>query len=326
MFDNAFSILYQDHHMLIMNKAAGIVMHPTYKHVDGDTFWDALLLYLQQQGPDDWQPPQQADDPVWALAPEPVQEMLRQKRRDQLWKEEGLLPRPCLLHRLDKDTSGVVAIARSQRACRYLVKQFYDRSIEKRYVAVVAKGAPAWARPRTTFTVEVQTAHVVTEVVNGAIDLSMLGDAGLTVHGPLQRDLDDRRRCIVGPEGLAATTRVRILASNEQFFLVEAAPITGRTHQIRAHLAALGYSIVGDKMYGITSENGEDSANSDLSDRAEQQLQRQFLHAYSLTLHRYPDHAVCRFVAPLPDDLVTWMNKNFATGLGVLNANTILPA
>lgn len=325
MFDKAFSILYQDHHMLIMNKAAGIVMHPTYKHVDGDTFWDALLLFLQQQGPDDWQPAQLPDDPVWALAPAPVQEMLRQKRRDQLWKEEGLLPRPCLLHRLDKDTSGVVAIARSQRACRYLVKQFYDRSIEKRYVAVVSKGAPIWARPRTTFTVEVRTAHAVTEVADESIDLLTLGDAILTLHGALQRDSDDRRRCIVGPEGLAATTRVRILASNEQFFLVEASPITGRTHQIRAHLAALGYSIVGDKMYGIASEDGEEGANSGAGG-AEQQLQRQFLHAYSLTLHRYPDHAVCRFVAPLPDDLVTWMSKNFSTGLGVLNGSTIVPA
>lgn len=315
MFDAAFTVLYQDHHMLIMNKAAGIVMHPTYKHVDGDTFWDALLLYLEQQGPDDWQPPHLPDDSAWALAPTHVQEMLRQQRLDRLWQKEGLLARPCLLHRLDKDTSGVVAIARTERACRHLVKQFYDHSIEKRYVAVVQQGAPDWAQPRTTLTAEVHTADAHIETMNGGIDLFSLGDAELIVDGPLQRDTIDRRRCIVGPEGLAARTRVSILATNKPFILLEVSPITGRTHQIRAHLAALGYSIVGDKMYGITGQH-----------EADQQLQRQFLHAYSLTLRRYPDNALCRFVAPLPDDLVTWMNTYFSTGLGVLNASTILPA
>lgn len=323
-FTTAFSVIYQDHHMLILNKAAGIVMHPTYKHVDGNTFWDVLLLYLEQQGPDDWQPSQFADAPEWALAPLHIQELLRQKRLDRLWQEEGLLARPCLLHRLDKDTSGVVAIARTERACRHLVKQFYDHSIEKRYVAVVRKGAPEWARPRTTLTVELRTANTITKIVDGTIDLSSLRDAELLVHGPLQRDSADRRRCVVGPEGLAASTRVSIVATNGPFFLLEVSPITGRTHQIRAHLAALGYSIVGDKMYGMASEAGV-SGRDDETTRADQQLQRQFLHAYSLTLHRYPDNALCRFVAPLSDDLVNWMNAYFSTGLGVLNASTILP-
>lgn len=314
MFDTAFTVLYQDHHMLIVNKAAGIVMHPTYKHVDGNTFWDALLLYLERQESDDWQPPHLPDEPSWALAPAHVREMLRQQRLDRLWQEEGLLARPCLLHRLDKDTSGVVAIARTERACRHLVKQFYDHSIEKRYVAVVQQGAPDWAQPRTTFTIEVQTAEGSTEITNGAVDLFSSRNAELIVDGPLQRDPDDRRRCIVGPEGLTARTRVSVLATNGPFILLEVSPITGRTHQIRAHLAALGYSIVGDKMYGITGKHG-----------ADQQLQRQFLHAYSLTLRRYPDNAPCRFVAPLPDDLVTWMNSYFSTDLGVLDASTIVP-
>src|SRR5439155_552810 len=58
------SIIYQDHHLLIVNKPAGVVIHPTYKHVD-DTLWDALLIYLSQQGGDDWQPPDLLDEPEW---------------------------------------------------------------------------------------------------------------------------------------------------------------------------------------------------------------------------------------------------------------------
>src|SRR5690348_15284 len=116
-------IIYQDHHLLILNKPAGVVIHPTYKHV-GDTLWDALLVYLLQQGGDDWQPPELSDEPEWAVAPLHIQEMLREKRTQRLWQEEGLLPRPALLHRLDKDTSGVVALARTERSRRHIVRQF----------------------------------------------------------------------------------------------------------------------------------------------------------------------------------------------------------
>ena len=89
----AISVIYQDHHLLIVNKPAGLVIHPTYKHMDG-TLWDALLTYSQQQGKDDWQPPELPDEPEWALAPFVIQEKLRQKRTERLWKEDGLLPRP----------------------------------------------------------------------------------------------------------------------------------------------------------------------------------------------------------------------------------------
>src|SRR5438874_1237066 len=65
-------IIYQDHHLLIVNKPAGLVSHPTYKHADG-TMWDALLLQLARQGSDDWQPPDFPDDPAWAGAPEHIQ-------------------------------------------------------------------------------------------------------------------------------------------------------------------------------------------------------------------------------------------------------------
>src|SRR6266516_6507069 len=105
MAPETIPIIYQDPHLLIVNKPAGLVIHPTYKHADG-TMWDALLAHLAEQGSDDWQPPELPDEPEWAGAPEHIQTMLRIKRTEQQWKEDGLLARPCLLHRLDKDTSG----------------------------------------------------------------------------------------------------------------------------------------------------------------------------------------------------------------------------
>ena len=77
--------------------------------------------------------------------------MLRKQRLERLWKEDGLLPKPCLLHRLDKDTSGIVALARTEHSRRHLVRQFHEHSIVKRYLAVVQRGTPDWAKPRAAF-------------------------------------------------------------------------------------------------------------------------------------------------------------------------------
>jgi 23S rRNA pseudouridine1911/1915/1917 synthase len=294
-------IIYQDHHLLIVNKPAGLVTHPTYKHPD-NTMWDALLAYLADLGGDDWQPPELPDDPMWVEAPEHIKIMLREKRLQRLIKEDGLLPRPCLLHRLDKDTSGIIALARTERSRRYLIHQFEQRTIVKRYLAVVHRGAFDWSYPRTTFIVKRNRGDETQ--VNLPFDLSSLCSDELILDGPLQRDPDDRRRCIVGPEGQSAITKLSILASEGNFALLEVHPITGRTHQIRAHLAALGYPIVGDQTYSPVSEHGTPQAA----------LSRQFLHANSLKLWRYPDNAQCKFVAPLADDLAEWMKQYFSSG------------
>jgi 23S rRNA-/tRNA-specific pseudouridylate synthase len=295
METSAISVIYQDHHLLIVNKPAGLVIHPTYKHADG-TFWDALLAYSQQQGQDDWRPPVLPDEPTWALAPLAIQEMLRQRRDERLWQEGGLLPRPCLLHRLDKDTSGIVALARTEHARRHLVKQFHAHTIEKRYLAVVQQNsAYAWSRPRSTFMLTRQ-GHESQEIT-GPFALSP-SDVFI-LDGPLQRDPDERRRCIVGPEGQHSSTRVAVLGVEDTFALLEVRPITGRTHQIRAHLAALGHAIVGDQMYMPNAPAGSPGAA----------LDRQFLHAYSLELCRYPDNALSVFTAPLPADLTHWLQQ-----------------
>ncbi len=257
--EKALSIIYQDHDLLIVNKPAGLVIHPTYKHADG-TLWDFILTYLQEQGGDDWQPAELADDPQWAGAPEPVREMLREKRRQRQWKEEGLLERPALLHRLDKDTSGVVALARTELARTHIIRQFYAHTISKRYLTVVQKAACEWSRPRTTFTI-MKREHGIETVLQDIPDMLLPNDEFI-LAGPLCRDTEDRRRCIVGPGGQEATTIIKVLDISEmgEFALLEAYPVTGRTHQIRAHLAAMGYTMIGDSMYAPQPKPGTPQA------------------------------------------------------------------
>lgn len=298
-----FSVIYQDHHLLIVNKAAGIVIHPTYKHAD-DTMWDALLTYLEQQEKEPWSPPELSDEPQWAQAPLAVQEMLRARRIERFWKEYGLLPRPCLLHRLDKDTSGIVALARTERARRHFVAQFHDHTIVKRYLAVVRKGSPSWANPRAELVVSQEQPDGATEPIDPVCALATLGTT-VVLNGPLQRDPDDRRRCIVASDGQEALTKLKVLATENGLMLVEARPVTGRTHQIRAHLAALGYAIVGDQTYAPPADQGTPGA----------ELTRQFLHAASLTLRRFPDNALTTFMAPLADDLARWLKHHFPFSL-----------
>ncbi|MFL5624141.1 MAG: pseudouridine synthase, partial [Ktedonobacteraceae bacterium] len=195
MTTTTIPVIYQDHHLLIVNKPAGLVIHPTYKNVDG-TMWNALLADLAQFSADDWRPPVLPDEPGWAGAPPHIQSMLRQKRIEKQWKEDGLLPRPCLLHRLDKDTSGIVALARTERSRRHLVRQFQDHSIVKRYLAVVQQGAPAWAQPRATFTIEKRSPE---GSMHQERVVTLAQNEEFVLDGPLQRDPDDRRRSIVGP-------------------------------------------------------------------------------------------------------------------------------
>lgn len=167
--------------------------------------------------------------------------------------------RPWLLHRLDRETSGVVLFARTDQARRALVRQFQQRQIGKRYLALVCGRLPA---------------------ESGEID------------APLRRDPDDRRRVIVAPEGKPARTSYQLLATRNDFSLVLAEPLTGRTHQIRAHLTHIGAPLAGDATYGGVTE----TANAMGIARAQ-------LHAWELAV-RHPITGSAYVVrAPLPADM-----------------------
>lgn len=132
------------------------------------------------------------------------------------WAQERGMAKPWLLHRLDRDTSGVVLFAKTETALTLMAKQFARHTVEKRYLATV------WSAD--------------------------LPDEG-RFDAPLARDPADRRRVIVSSEGQTALTRFAIVERGEGWALVECRPQTGRTHQIRAHLAHAGHPIIGDPVY-----------------------------------------------------------------------------
>jgi 23S rRNA pseudouridine1911/1915/1917 synthase len=168
-------ILYEDGALLAVNKPAGTVTHPAYRHPDG-TLWDAVLARQTSLG-------------------------------------RG---RPWLLHRLDRETSGVILFAKTVEARRALVRQFERHTIRKRYLALLAGSLPD---------------------VAGIIDT------------PLARDTTDRRRTVVAPEGQSSHTRYRALATVKGVTLAWAEPVTGRTRQLRAHFASVGAPLLGDTLY-----------------------------------------------------------------------------
>jgi len=161
-----------------------------------------------------------------------------------------------VVHRLDRETSGVIVFARTALAHRALNTQFEKHQAIKHYHAL-ALGNPPWEEK--------------------------------TVKLPLRPDGDRRHRTVPDPQrGKTAWTDLRVLERLDGCALVEAIPRTGRTHQIRAHLAALGYPLVGDSLYGGRPEAG---------------LERVGLHAYVLKLFHPTNGAAMQFCAPYPGDL-----------------------
>jgi len=225
--DVDLDIIYQDQHMAAINKPPGMVSHPTATLRTG-TVVNALLGRM------------------------PLSKESLQDPADEAY-------RPGIVHRLDKDTSGVMVIAKHEAAHRHLSNSFKKRFTEKEYVAIVV----------------------------GAIE------DGVTVDAPIGRHPVKRQSMTVGGENpKSATTRMRVIATIPGYSLVKARPHTGRTHQIRVHLAHLGAPILGDEVYG----------------RPSSVISRQALHAFRLTVPHPADNEAMTFTAQVPTDMVeAWL-------------------
>jgi 23S rRNA pseudouridine1911/1915/1917 synthase len=177
--------------------------------------------------------------------------------------------RPWLLHRLDCETSGVVLFAKTAEARRALVHQFERHTIVKRYLALLAGCLPNLA---------------------GMID------------APLARDPADRRRTIVAPDGRPARTRYWTLATSDEITLALAEPVTGRTRQIRAHLASAGAPLLGDALYYPEGH------------WAAQAAPRAMLHAWRLEFQHPGAGARLTIMAPIPADFVDAAQRHGLAG------------
>jgi 23S rRNA pseudouridine1911/1915/1917 synthase len=221
------TICYQDAQLIVIDKPAGLVVHPAAGNPDG-TLLNGLLHYA----------PELAD-----------------------------LPRAGLIHRLDKDTSGLLVVARTLHAHRSLVGQLKERTVEREYQAVV----------------------------NGVMT------AGGSVDAPIGRHPVDRKRMAVVKAGKPALTHYRVKERFAHHTYVQVRLETGRTHQIRVHMAHIRYPIVGDLVYGARSRHGNhlpDGCREALS-----QFPRQALHAVRLSVQHPETGKRMEWHSHLPADM-----------------------
>jgi 23S rRNA pseudouridine1911/1915/1917 synthase len=225
-------ILYQDADMAVLNKPAGMVVHPGAGHSSG-TLVNALLHHMTD-----------------------------------LSGIGGEL-RPGIVHRLDRGTSGLMVVAKNDAAHQELTRQFHDREVEKEYIALV------W----------------------GVVQ------AGRRIDAAIGRDPANRQRMSArAKHAREAVTRITRAHHLPGLTLCQVAIHTGRTHQIRVHLSAIGHPIVGDALYGGVHRR----VAGDI--RAVQRLERPFLHAARLVCQHPRDGRRLEFIAPLAEDLAAVLN------------------
>jgi 23S rRNA pseudouridine1911/1915/1917 synthase len=213
----ALEVVYEDEDIAVINKPAGMVVHPAPGHYTG-TLVNALL------------------------------------GRGGTWSAAGGSGRPGIVHRLDKGTSGLIVVARKDASHRALSSQLKDRSLSRTYLAIA---------------------------------LGDVKDAAGELEGPIGRHSQDRLRMAVVKGGRFARTRYEVVERRRGHTLLRCDLDTGRTHQIRVHLAALGHPIAGDAEYG---------------GRKPGEPQRPMLHAWRLRLRHPSTQAEMSFEVPPPAD------------------------
>ena len=211
------AVVCEDPDILVIDKPAGLTVHPAPGH-PSHTLVNAILSRC----------------PALTMSKE--------------------IMRPGIVHRLDKDTSGLIVIAKNDQAREYLVAQFKSHTVTKGYLVLV--------RGRLS------------------------PEQGI-IEAPIGRDPHRRQRMAIADAGKDAITRYQVQQYLGSYALVDVTPVTGRTHQIRVHLSAIGYPVVGDSVYGIRSAH----------------LNRQFVHAYRLGFHLPSTKQYREFTCPLPEDL-----------------------
>ena len=226
-------IVYEDSDLVVVDKPAGMVVHPAAGHAQG-TLVNALLHQVKD-----------------------------------LSGIGGEL-RPGIVHRLDRGTSGLMVVAKNDKAHAELARQFHDREVEKEYVALV------WG----------------------------LVQAGRRIDLPIGRDPADRKKMSAkARRARSAATRITKALQLAGVSLVHVAISTGRTHQIRVHLSEIGHPIVGDSVYGGVRHRMAGALRPVLG------LDRPFLHAGRLVFHHPADGRKMAFESPLPHDLQSVLDR-----------------
>ncbi|HVF37265.1 MAG TPA: RluA family pseudouridine synthase [Sphingomicrobium sp.] len=225
----ALPIVYEDEHLLVVDKPAGLVVHPAAGNRDG-TLVNALLHHCGGS-----------------------------------LSGIGGVARPGIVHRIDKDTSGLLVVAKHDKAHEGLAKQFADHSIERRYLAIVSD---------------------VPRQAQGVVD------------APLARSPHDRKKIAIQPQGRGkrAVTHWKRLSILRDAALVECRLETGRTHQVRVHMASIGHPLVGDPVYGRTRKAHRDLLKS-------LGFHRQALHAAHLGFIHPVTKSRLSFDSALPSDM-----------------------
>ncbi len=242
--DIPIDVLYEDEQLLVVNKPPMMVTHPDSSHRSG-TLVNAVLGYCDF-------------------------DLTNRTNEEEIY-------RPGIVHRLDKETSGAIIVAKTQHAKSHLSQQFEQRNVDKEYLALV-RGCPRFDEDR--------------------------------IEKPLGRDPDNRIKRAVREDGKRAVTTYRVEERYEKFSLVSLKIETGRTHQIRVHMESIGHPVVADTYYGdrdilLPSDleyTAEDTTDIDENDAL---LHRQALHARWISFdHPETDERVS-VEAPLPDDMKT---------------------